>query len=641
MEKINIAKRYIKIGFAVIPLAENDKKPILDNWTNLPRPTNEEAEKWFAGKNNVGIRCGEISNLIVVDVDLKNLIKANKAKPWEEIKGLPDTYKVKTANGGWHYYYRYEAGYPSRKNANIVFSDTIRTASGERPEIDIQSDKTQIVAPPSIVKQDPRVGSDYVQYEWDKGISEIKEFPLELFLNPPPKKEIKIQSDRTRVENVKERISIKELAESLGIQLDKKGKTICLWHNENKGSLGFSDRIQGFHCFGCDKSGDIFTLYQHVKGVDFPVALKELEEIAGIYNHASSSTQATNKTPNSGEVTPMKMKAATRLSELLDEDLGETRWLAEPLIAENGITILSGAPGQYKTFIALHLALCFAKGDLKVFGNFQTNKESYPVMIVDEENNKRRLQTRLKLLGAEKELPIFLHIMENIKLTNGSAQELLKEIEEKGIKVAIFDSLVRFFNFDENSSKEINQAYSILKMFLEKGISLILTHHHRKQGPFKIKSSDIAAISEAIRGSTDILAMCDNHLAVLPVERNEIAIIQTKQRDAESITPFKLEILENEDGILTFGYGGEFNEEESKKEKAKEAILSIIDAKEKVTREELENDLLGVVSRGYLIAGIKDLVSQHKIEGKTKKELGIECEGHEKKKKVFFLANSS
>lgn len=76
-------------------------------------------------------------------------------------------------------------------------------------------------------------------------------------------------------EKLKASIKITNLAESLGIEL-RGNKTNCLWHNEKTPSLSFDNEKGIYKCFGCGESGDIFTLYQKVKNVDFKEALEAL-----------------------------------------------------------------------------------------------------------------------------------------------------------------------------------------------------------------------------------------------------------------------------------------------------------------------------------------------------------------------------
>lgn len=77
------------------------------------------------------------------------------------------------------------------------------------------------------------------------------------------------------LEQIKSGISITELAESLGIHL-RANKTNCLWHEEKTPSLSFDNEKGIYKCFGCGETGDIFTLYQKVKEVDFKTALEAL-----------------------------------------------------------------------------------------------------------------------------------------------------------------------------------------------------------------------------------------------------------------------------------------------------------------------------------------------------------------------------
>ncbi len=56
----------------------------------------------------------------------------------------------------------------------------------------------------------------------------------------------------------------------------------CPFHNDKNPSLSVNIESGLFRCFACDVKGDIFTFYQKLKGVDFPTALKEIGDMAGI-----------------------------------------------------------------------------------------------------------------------------------------------------------------------------------------------------------------------------------------------------------------------------------------------------------------------------------------------------------------------
>lgn len=59
-------------------------------------------------------------------------------------------------------------------------------------------------------------------------------------------------------------------------------KACCPFHKEKTPSFMVNAERQFFHCFGCSKSGDIFSFAQEMEGLDFPEALKLLADRAGV-----------------------------------------------------------------------------------------------------------------------------------------------------------------------------------------------------------------------------------------------------------------------------------------------------------------------------------------------------------------------
>lgn len=86
------------------------------------------------------------------------------------------------------------------------------------------------------------------------------------------------------VEQVKERIDIVQLVGEQ-VRLKKAGgnyKGLCPFHNEKTPSFVVSQNRQMFHCFGCGKSGDIFTWVMEKEGMTFAEALRVLAQRAGV-----------------------------------------------------------------------------------------------------------------------------------------------------------------------------------------------------------------------------------------------------------------------------------------------------------------------------------------------------------------------
>lgn len=140
---LEYAKAYDKLGWVVMPIKPNDKRPIIKNWSKIQ--SNDETLDKFKDTSNIGIIMGATSNIVCIDVDVKNADGIATLERLEEQLGeLPQTVMSETPSGGIHYYFKYVKGTRNRKYV------------GEG--IDIQADGTQTVEAPSQI--------DGTHYEW-------------------------------------------------------------------------------------------------------------------------------------------------------------------------------------------------------------------------------------------------------------------------------------------------------------------------------------------------------------------------------------------------------------------------------------------------------------------------------------------
>ncbi|HEY4501730.1 MAG TPA: DNA primase [Candidatus Paceibacterota bacterium] len=88
----------------------------------------------------------------------------------------------------------------------------------------------------------------------------------------------------TEVQQIKDRINIVEVIGQY-VQLKRAGRNYsgkCPFHKERTPSFMVSPERGTYICFGCGEKGDVFSFIQKMDGIDFPTALKQMADKAGI-----------------------------------------------------------------------------------------------------------------------------------------------------------------------------------------------------------------------------------------------------------------------------------------------------------------------------------------------------------------------
>lgn len=228
-----------------------------------------------------------------------------------------------------------------------------------------------------------------------------------------------------------------------------------------------------------------------------------------------------------------------RVGELLHEKFPEDTWVVDQLIPDKSVTILSGSPGSFKTWLYMEIAVKVANGK-KTFGNFDTQQTG--VLVVDEESGRPRLQKRFKQLAATDSLPIHLLSRTGYKMSQLYADGIVDKAQELEAGLVIFDSLTRFMGekTDENASGDMAQMMDYYRQLADSGLAVLILHHNRKEGTGRFNPA------QSLRGSSDILAAVDCHIAVSRVGQSEfVKLVQTKNRDIWEPVPFELRFHEN------------------------------------------------------------------------------------------------
>ena len=131
---------YARLQWSVIPIRPRDKRPVT-RWREFQHrlATEQEIDAWYQRwpTANVAVVTGEISGVVVLDIDPRHGGSDSLAQ-WEAEHGpLPLSVEARSGGGGRHIYFRHPG-------------DIVHNRVGIAPGIDLRGDGGCIVAPPSI-----------------------------------------------------------------------------------------------------------------------------------------------------------------------------------------------------------------------------------------------------------------------------------------------------------------------------------------------------------------------------------------------------------------------------------------------------------------------------------------------------------
>lgn len=85
-----------------------------------------------------------------------------------------------------------------------------------------------------------------------------------------------------KIKEVKELVNIINVAEFLGLKLNRSHFCKCPFHNERTASLSISEKKQVWKCFGCGKGGDIINLVEELLHINAYQAAKYINDNLGL-----------------------------------------------------------------------------------------------------------------------------------------------------------------------------------------------------------------------------------------------------------------------------------------------------------------------------------------------------------------------
>ena len=88
--------------------------------------------------------------------------------------------------------------------------------------------------------------------------------------------------DRQVVEDVRRRVSPRDVLGMEGLPVNRQGFALCPFHGDKNPSLKVYGDGRGWYCFGCHAGGDVIKLVEHLHGIGFQAALMRLDVAFGL-----------------------------------------------------------------------------------------------------------------------------------------------------------------------------------------------------------------------------------------------------------------------------------------------------------------------------------------------------------------------
>lgn len=198
-----------------------------------------------------------------------------------------------------------------------------------------------------------------------------------------------------------------------------------------------------------------------------------------------------------------------RVEDFYGMSFPKQKWIFDRVIPKDGLIALSGAPGSYKSFFALWMALQAGQGR-PLFDSDQIigdNSKEYRTLFIEEENTIRLMHQRLRVLKNGKSRNVFFKIDDGFKMMDDEArQNVVAFCVFNSIDLVVLDPFSSVMGLkDENNNAEVSTIMDVIrKTFVAQGISVMFIHHPAKN----------AEGGKNLRGAGDILGKCDVHLSM-------------------------------------------------------------------------------------------------------------------------------
>jgi len=225
--------------------------------------------------------------------------------------------------------------------------------------------------------------------------------------------------------------------------------------------------------------------------------------------------------------TPERGRDRINFLHVYADNVGDPTWLIPNMIPANGIGMIYGESGSYKSFLALDMALCLSFG---IPGQWGAPPVKNDVLFLAGEGPvataKKRWPAWLEWQGIDKREDHRFLIKDRVPFfSDASAWENVKaDVAELGAKpsLIVIDTLTRLLTgLDENSAKDASMVTNFMEQLARYYECFVLAVHHTGKDQ-----------SKGARGSSAFYANMDTVLATkLKAGGTELRV--KKQKDAD------------------------------------------------------------------------------------------------------------
>lgn len=513
-ELLNAAIEYAKMGLAVFPLKEKDKKPATNNGFKDATVDLRQINMWWKvnPNYNIGIATGKPSGgLVVVDMDVDKEQDKNGYHvftKWcaDNYLVLPDSWLSITGRGGYHLFFKSIFPVPDKV--------------GWLDSVDIRADGGYVVAPPSVHPNGRK-------YEWEQDPKEYElvstdDIDVEFVCNSIIASNLKDKSKQLNVPEVIPEGHRDEMMFKLACKYQSMGMTDSAMlaalqeENKNRCKPPLSD---------AEIKRKVEQAQKYQKGEVIVLENSKKDEL---------TRKSYGKTGRKIEETITE--ADLDMPTLEDFEEKDIEWLVPGYIPRGCVTLLCSDGGIGKTSLWCDTLAALTTGRLTIFDKalevpFQTGNEHTVMYFSKEDPTEQVLKHKLLVAGAEqKNIRCFGLDDERLsKIWYGSLL-LDKLIEKYEPDIVVFDTLQAFLpdGVDMAKRKDMRDALNPLNQLGAKyGTAfLLIMHTNKSNSSGRQRMADSSDIWDLGRSALMAGRTKDENICYLSHEKSNYVALQ-------------------------------------------------------------------------------------------------------------------